>query len=395
MSIVDRQAAEALIQEQLISTIQQEAPKQSVFMALAKKLPNMTSNQTRVPVVNMLPEAYWVEGDIGYIPASSQSWDNVYLTAEELAVIVPVPNAVISDASFDILGEVQPKIMEAIGKCVDGAIIFGAGRPANWPVDIITRARQAGNNVASGANPNYYDLLMGDNGVISKVEQSGHMVTGAISAMTMRAKLRGLKGTDGHPIFVTSMQGATSYGLDGAPMYFPDNGSFDPSVAELIVGNFGQAVYAIRQDITVKILDQGVIQDHVTKAIKYNLAQQDMIALRVTFRMGWALPNPATRLDTGRTTCPFAYLEPATPVTTQTVTYTVKDNADTPVAVEGATVDVSGARVKTSVTGVATLALRPGSYAVKISKRGYHPVTESLTVTDAAVSKEITLVPNG
>ena len=395
MAIVDRQAAEALIQEQLINTIQQEAPKQSVFMALAKKLPNMTSNQTRVPVLNMLPEAYWVDADIGYIPSSSQSWDNVYLTAEELAVIVPVPNAVISDASFDILGEVQPKIMEAIGKCVDGAIIFGNGRPANWPVDIITRARQAGNNVAPGASPDYYDLLMGNDGIISKVEQSGHMVTGAISSMSMRAKLRGLKGTDGHPIFVTSMQGATSYGLDGAPMYFPDNGSFDPNVAELIVGNFGQAVYAIRQDVTVKIIDQGVIQDHVTKEIKYNLAQQDMIALRVTFRMGWALPNPATRLDTGRTTCPFAYLEPATPVTTQTVTYTVKDNSDTPVAVNDATVDASGARVKTGATGIATLALRPGNYAVKISKRGYHPVTESLTVTDTAVSKEITLIPNG
>lgn len=395
MSIVDRQAAEALIQEQLINTIQQDAPKQSVFMALAKKLPNMTSKQTRVPVLDMLPMAYWVNGDTGYKQTSEQAWDNVYLDAAELAVIVPVPDAVIDDSSFDILGEIQPRVVEAIGQRVDSAVIFGVNRPAAWPADIITRARQAGNNVASGASPDYYDLLMGDGGVISKVEQSGHMVTGAISSMSMRAKLRGLKGTDGHPIFVTSMQGATSYGLDGAPMYFPDNGSFDPSVAELIVGNFGQAVYAIRQDITVKILDQGVIQDPTTKEIVYNLAQQDMIALRVVFRMGWAMPNSATRMDTGRTSCPFAYLEPSTPVTTQTVTYTVKDNADTPVAVEGATVDVSGARVKTSATGVATLALRPGSYAVKVSKRGYHPVTESLTVTDAAVSKEITLIPNG
>ena len=153
MAIVDRQAAEALIQEQLINTIQQDAPKQSVFMGLARKLPNMTSKQTRMPVLDMLPMAYWVNGDNGFKQTSEQAWDNVYLTAEELAVIVPIPEAVVDDASFDILGEIQPRVVEAIGQRVDSAIIFGVNRPAAWPADIITRARQAGNNVAPGSSP--------------------------------------------------------------------------------------------------------------------------------------------------------------------------------------------------------------------------------------------------
>ena len=263
-NMISRQQAEALIQEQLINTIQQDAPKQSVFMGLARKLPNMTSKQTRIPVLDMLPMAYWVNGDTGFKQTSEQAWDNVYITAEELAVIVPIPEAVVADASFDILGEVQPRVMEAIGQRVDGATIFGVNRPASWRADIITTARQAGNNVAPGSSPNYDDLIMGEGGVIAKVEESGRMVTGALSAMDMRAKLRGLKGTDGHPIFKSDMQGATSYALDGAPMYFPQNGSFDQSIAQLIVGDFSQAVYSIRQDITVKILDQGVIQDPST-----------------------------------------------------------------------------------------------------------------------------------
>ena len=292
-NMISRQNAEALIQEQLINTIQQDAPKQSVFMQLARKLPNMTSRQTRIPVLDMLPMAYWVSGDTGFKQASQQAWDNIYLTAEELAVIVPIPEAVVADSSFDILGEVQPRIMEAIGQRVDSAVIFGVNRPASWRADIITTARQAGNNVAPGSTPNYYDLIMGESGVIAKVEESGRMVTGALSAMGMRAKLRGMKGTDGHPIFKSDMQGSTQYALDGAPMYFPQNGSFDQSIAQLIVGDFSQAVYAIRQDITVKILDQGVIQNPETKDIVYNLAQQDMIALRVVFRMGWALLQPA------------------------------------------------------------------------------------------------------
>lgn len=392
-NMISRQNAESLIQEQLINTIQQDAPKQSVFMQLARKLPNMTSRQTRIPVLDMLPMAYWVNGDTGFKQTSQQAWDNIYLTAEELAVIVPIPEAVVADSSFDILGEVQPRIMEAVGQRVDSAVIFGVNRPASWRADIITTARQAGNNVAPGSTPNYYDLIMGESGVIAKVEESGRMVTGALSAMGMRAKLRGMKGTDGHPIFKSDMQGSTQYALDGAPMYFPQNGSFDQSIAQLIVGDFSQAVYAIRQDITVKILDQGVIQNPETKDIVYNLAQQDMIALRVVFRMGWALPNPATRMDGDRISCPFAYLEPATAATTQAVTFTVKDNASTPVAVADAIVDVAGARVKTDSAGKAVFNLRAGDYTAKITKPGYKTVTESVTVASAAVAKSITLIP--
>lgn len=60
-----------------------------------------------------------------------------------------------------------------------------------------------------------------------------------------------------------------------------------PTLRSWLLADFSQAVYAIRQDITVKILDQGVIQDLDTKEIIYNLAQQDMTALRIVFRMGW------------------------------------------------------------------------------------------------------------
>lgn len=391
MGIVDRQAAEALIQEQLINTIQQDAPQQSVFMALARKLPNMSSKTTRMPVLDMLPMAYWVNGDTGYKQTSEQAWDNVYLTAEELAVIVPIPEAVLSDASFDILGEIQPRVVEAIGQRVDSAVIFGNNRPAAWPVDIITRARQAGNNVAPGSTADYYNLIMGDGGVISKVEASGRMVTGSVASMGMRAKLRGLRTDDGQPLFKSDMQGATQYALDGAPMHFPQNGSFDSSVAQLIVGDWSQAVYSIRQDITVKILDQGVIQDPSSKAIIYNLAQQDMIALRVVFRMGWALPNPANRMDEDRTSCPFAYIEPTTAVTTQKVTITVKDTASTPAVIADAVVDINGARLKTNASGVAEFNLRAGDYTAKISKRGYQTMTESITVAAAAVTKTVSM----
>ena len=382
--ITSRADAEAIIREQVVSTIFQDAPKQSVFMSLARKLPNMTSNQTRIRVLDFLPTAYWVNGDTGMKQTSKQAWDNVYINAAELAVIIPIPEAVLDDAEFDIFGEITPRVNEAIGQKVDSAIIFGVNRPAEWQNDIVTLARQAGNNVAPSGSPDYYNLILGEGGVISKVEEDGYMSTGALASMGMRAKLRGIKATDGTPIFKSDMQGSTNYALDGAPMYFPQNGAFDNTIAQLIIGDFKQAVYAIRQDITVKILDQGVIQDPATKEIAYNLAQQDMVALRVVFRMGWALPNPATRMDEDRVGCPFAYLEPATAMTTQKVTFTVKDNDSEPKAVEGAIVDVNGSRLKTNASGVAEFHLRPGTYPAKIRKSGYGTVTETVSVDEAA-----------
>ncbi len=387
--IISRDMAEALIQEQVQSTVFQDAPKESVFLSLARRLPNMTSKQTRLPVLDLLPMAYWVNGDNGIKQTSRQAWENVYLNAAELAVIVPLPEAVLDDASFDIVGEVTPRVTEAIGQRIDSAAIFGVNRPAEWQSDLVTLARQAGNNVACADGTITYDKLMAENGLLAKVEEGGYPVTGVVAAMNTRAKLRAIKDSDGTPIFLSSMQGQTPYALGGAPMYFPQNGSFDTSAAQILAGDFSQAVYAIRQDVTVKILDQATIVDPSTKEIVYALAQQDMIAIRVVFRMGWALPNPATRTNENRTYVPFSYLEPATAITTQNVTFTVEDSSEN--AVENAIVNVNGARKKTNSSGSAVFTLTSGSYPYTVKVDGKNVKTDYVTVASAAVAVNVSL----
>lgn len=381
--------AEALIQEQLGPEIVQDAPSKSVFLSMARRLSDMTSDKTSMPVMDLLPMAYWVNGDVAFKKATRMAWDGVKIKACELAVIVPIAEAVLDDANYDIMAEVLPRVNEAIGWAVDSAAFFGLNKPDGFPADIITRARQAGNNVATTAATNYYDAIMGENGVIAKVEATGKMVTGAVSGMPMRAKLRGIKDDAGHPIFVTDMKGATPYAIDGAPMFFPTNDSFDNSIAQLIVGDFAAAVYAIRKDITVKILDQAVIQDPSDGSIIYNLAQNDMIAIRVVFRMGWALPNPATRMNGDRVNVPFAYLEPNSPMTDYSLTFTVSDSGNSPVS--GAYIEINGARLKTNASGQAVFHLRNGAYdyTVKTATGTAHGTktingsntTESVTLT--------------
>lgn len=401
IDITTRENVQALIETQLIKSIQQDVPKESVFMRLATRLPNMTSNQTKMPVLDSLPMTYWVNGDTGFKGVSRAAWDNVFINAEEMAVIIPVSENVIADASYDIWGQINPRIKEAIGATVDAATIFGINRPASWPNDIITQARNAGNNV-SPASKDYFDLIMGEGGVLDKVEQDGYSVNGAVAIPGIKAKLRGLRTTDGMPIFTQTMQESTRYALDGSPLYIMENGAFDPKAAQLIVGDFSKAVYSIRQDVTVKILEQAVIQDPATKEIIYNLAQQDMIALRVVFRMGWALPKPATAMDPNREGCPFAYLEPSIALPTQTVTITVKDGVDTieergaraANAVEGAAVNFNGSIKKTNSSGQAVFSAIAGDYSTSVKKNGYQGTKETIKVESSPVNKTIVITKN-
>lgn len=308
VNIIDRTGAEVLIPAEATKEIIQGAIASSAVLSNFRKLANMASNKQTMPVLDMLPLAYFVNGDTGQKQTTKMAWDKKTITAEEIAVIIPIPEAVLNDArdnGYDIWGEVTPRINEAFGKVIDSAVLFGTNKPASWPEAIVTQCTNTG-NVVTATNDLFADI-MGTEGVIAKVEEDGFMPNGVISSVKMRAKLRGLRDNTGQPLFATSLaNGVSNYTLDGMGMFFPMNGAFDDSKANMIVGDMTQGVYSIRQDVTYKLLTEGVIQDTDGKIV-YNLAQQDMVALRVVMRLGWQLPNPINALNDNKATrLPFA-----------------------------------------------------------------------------------------
>lgn len=315
--IIDRSGAASLIPEENSREIIQGLVTQSAVLQRGKKLPNMSSKTYKMPVLDMLPVAYFVNGDTGSKKTTKQAWDKKFITAEEIAVIVPIPEAVLDDSDYDIWGEVKPRVIEAFGKKIDGAVLFDDDKPSTWRDGVVTTATKAGSIVTLSTGDDLYDKIMAEEGIIAKIEDSGYFVNGHMADISMRAKLRGLKDTTGNPIFKSDMQNGTTYSLDGSPMNFPNNGSFDRSKALMISGDFSQLVYAIRQDITFKLFTEGVVQN-TDGSIAYNLMQNDMVALRAVMRLGWEIPNPINSMKTDKTKrCPFAILKTGTAAPTE------------------------------------------------------------------------------
>lgn len=309
-SMISRSDSEALIPESVTREILQNVPKTSLVMQLGRKLPNMNRKQQRLPVLSLMPYAYFVNGDTGLKQTSRVAWDNKYLNAEEIAVIIPIPEAVLDDADYDIWGEVRPLAVEALGAKFDKAVISGEDAPAAWPDDLITSATAAGNSVTMGTGADLYDDVLSPGGLFSKVERDGYRVTGSIAHVSMASEYRGLRDANGQPIFLPSMQDPTRYMLNGTTIEFDEVDILDETEILQISGDFRQLVYAIRQDVTYKVLDQAVLSDGAGNII-YNLAQQDMVALRVVMRVAWQVPNPKNRLQPDEANrYPFAVLKP-------------------------------------------------------------------------------------
>lgn len=296
---IDKTNVEALIETQVANEIFEGVVKESKALSMFRRLPNMTSDKTKLRVLDSLPIAYFVDESTnnGRKNLTKMAWDKKYINAAELAVIVPIKENVLNDTTIDIWSEVRPRIVEAFGKKIDNAIFNGTDKPADWRAGLIPSIVSAGAEVTEGDNL-YSDI----NDVMTKVEESGYNVTGLLGGVGLKGKFRMLTDTTGQPIKGTE--------IDSLPKAFLDNGAWDKTKSVLVAGDFSQAVYAIRQDVTYKVLTEAVIQDPSNGDILYNLAQDDMVALRVVMRLGWEIPNPVNALNETTKRFPFANLKP-------------------------------------------------------------------------------------
>lgn len=305
MALIDRAAALALINTQNSNEVMDSVVQESAALSTMRRV-QMGTRVARMPVISALPAAGFLASDNTAKPTTAQTWANKDLVAEEVAAIVPIPENVFDDSAFNVWDEVRPRIAEAIGKALDAAVFFGSGKPTSWPTDLLAGAVAAG-NVVSSANTTG-DLAEDFNATLSLVEADGFDPDTIWSNRALRGRLRGLRDSQGMPIYNPSLRDSnvdTLYGLD---IRWVRNGSWTaaggtavaPTGAVAIVGDSDAAIVGVRQDITYKFLTEATVGG-------FNLAEQDMIALRAKARFAFQVADPVTA-EGGAGAYPFAAL---------------------------------------------------------------------------------------
>ncbi len=286
-SLTTRTDSSALMPEEVVTDFLGKATEQSAALTLFRHIP-INRAQQRIPILSALPVAYWVTGDTGLKQTTEMAWTNKYLNVEELAVILPVPDNVADDIEYDIWDEAKPLMAEAVGRAFDTAVFFGTNAPASFPSDITTAATAAGNSNVIGDTAAQGGFFGDFDDSLELLEADGYDLGGVVARTSVRSSFRRARSTLGERLDSTRITPQLSE-IDGVPIVYTMRGLW-PASGGAILMDPSQFVVGIRKDVTFEMFREGVVQDN-TGAIVYNLMQQDMSAMRVTFRAGWQVGN--------------------------------------------------------------------------------------------------------
>lgn len=283
MADITRAEVASLIGEEYGPQVIQAATQGSTALAAFPTV-NMGTKTRNMPVLATLPEAEWV-GDTdntGVKPTSKVTWVNKTLVAEEVAVIVPIHENTLDDATEDILAQIADLGGAALGKKLDQAVFFGVDKPTSWSsLDLLAAAVAAGNTFAvvdgSASADDVYGRILQAAGAIA---DDGFDPDTLVSKRGLMYQFANLRATDGTPI----LSGTNVAGFD---TYWNRNGAWNPAGATAFVADGSTVRIGVRQDVTVKFLDQATVGG-------INLAEKDMVALRFKARFAYVLGNPAT-----------------------------------------------------------------------------------------------------
>lgn len=283
----------------------------------------MPAYQHRIPVLKTFADAFWIQGasqsvkDNARKETTTLTWDNVYITPDELAVLIPVPDAWMQDSNI-AWSEIRREISRAFAKKIDMAILFGDGTPPagfSGPVGgIVGGAVTAGNITTIGTtlSGSYNDVGLDLAAVAEDLAKDGFDPTGWVARKGFRWRLVKVRDTTGQPIYTTTLSGDPSGPSAGslydAPYYECGNGAWDDTEAFAIAGEWDKLVIGIRADMTFTLHTDGVITDNSNPPqIQYNAMQQDGKILRAVMRLGYNVPVPVKALGG---TFPFGVLRP-------------------------------------------------------------------------------------
>lgn len=280
MADITRAEVATLIAEEYSNTLLGAAKEASTALSAFPTV-NMGTKTTHMPVLATLPVADWVSETVAK-PTSEVTWQDATLVAEEIAVIIPIHENVLDDASVSLLEEIAGLGGQAIGLKLDQAILFGTNKPASWTsAALLPAAVAAGQTIANvDGNANLNDLYGAITQAAGKLADVGYNPETLLTSVALRYRLANLRNADGNLAFANES-------FAGFNTSFNRNGAWAASSAEALVVDPSRVRIGVRQDIQVKFLDQATVGT-------INLAERDMVAVRLKARYAYVLGTGAT-----------------------------------------------------------------------------------------------------
>jgi HK97 family phage major capsid protein len=285
MPIIGRTDA-VIVPEVVAQALISGTVRASAALSCFTRVPTGTKDSI-VPVLSRDIEAGWLSSDTGLKRTDAPAWGDEHLLAEELAVLVPVPNAVIADQTFNITAAMHPLFIRAMARGIDRAAIFGVGKPAGWPSpSLIEAATAAGNTVEAGADP-VEDLMA----AAEMPSAQGYLVNRAVVRPGWQFAAARVRAHD----LVANPAGATEpfpLIVAGLPIYL-DPPAWRAAQAHAVVIDSSCVLVGIRQDLTITVHPDGTIID-VDGKVLFSAVQQDSTIFRAVMRVGYLLAAPPT-----------------------------------------------------------------------------------------------------
>lgn len=253
-------------------------------------------NSRVIPTLGTSVTVKWT-GEAEKKQGTQPKFEIVTQILKKLAAIVPMTEEILEDSAIDIVALLGQLFAEAVSKEEDLQFFAGTGAPwtgilNNGSVNKVTQASGDATQLTAD------DLL----------DMIDATPTGALNGSkfyfhrSILSVIRKLKDKNGQYIYQ-----APANGLPGTIWnYAYETSDAFPALADIgtgdqyiLFGNLKQgAIFGDKQQLRVKMLDQATVTDGDGSTV-INLAEQDMVALRIVERVGYviALPKALTVLE--------------------------------------------------------------------------------------------------
>lgn len=262
-------------------------------------------NTRKIPSLASSVAVAWTD-EAAKKSSTAPTFGIVTQTLKKLAAIVPMTEEILEDSSINLTALVAELFAEAVAKEEDIQFFNGTGSPwtgilNNGSVNVVNMAGTDG------------DAITAENLLAMVDKTPSGALSGAKFYMnrTVFSKIRALRAGgsaagDGQWL-VSGAVGTEPANIWGYPIVLSDafpvvtaDGDNKPLV---LFGNLKRAaIFGDKQELRVKMLDQATVRNSGDSA-DLNLAQQDMVAIRIVERVGYvlAIPTAVTVLKTQNT----------------------------------------------------------------------------------------------